>query len=48
MEHYNGELKEGMEGLNGNYTASNILRISFSLALKDIVEEKAYPRYGER
>ena len=48
MEHYNGELKKGMDGLNGNYNPDAILRISASLTLKELVKEKTFPKYSDR
>ena len=48
MEHYNKELKTGMEGLNGRYTSATILRVSASLALKELVKERAFPKYTDR
>ena len=48
MEHYNAELKKGMDGLNGNYNDDTILRVSASLTLEELVKEKAFPRYSDR
>ena len=48
VEHQNKVFKERLEALGGRYTEEAIERVSASLTLGDMLQEKLYPTYQER